>query len=177
MLLFPLLAGASLFIHLISSVLTCASSPVLLSNSPWKQERGEKQEKSSASPEQRRPSSRYRWYGGVLSTYFHIAWWYNPVWIILLPSASVMCGCRMNDFLQVQQQIYTCVKSVRETAERALLTDCTQQDADSRGVKPLLPSTGGTVLEREPVREAGPANRQTTAFVPLPSQQVCTGLC
>ncbi len=65
--LFCLLAGASLFIHLISSALTSTSSLVLLSNSPWTQERRENREKSSASPEQRRGARGYTWYDSILS--------------------------------------------------------------------------------------------------------------
>lgn len=58
-------------------------------------------------------------------------------------------------------------KRQKELADRLFSVRCWRH----RRKKPLLPLTGGTV------HEAGPANGQTSAFVPLPSQQASTALC
>lgn len=147
-------------------------SVCFLSNSPWKQERRENREKSSASPEQRRGTSKYTWYDGILST--------NEVHVVVTKTCNFYlyfiflceamprtvctkssCDSTPADTLNQRE------KRQKELADRLFSVRCWRH----RRKKPLLPSTGGTV------HEAGPANGQTSAFVPLPSQQASTALC
>lgn len=147
MALFFLCAGASLFIHLISSVLTFASSHVLLSNSPWKQERRENREKSSASPEQRRGTNKYTWYDGILSTnevhvvstktyncYLYLIFLCETMPRMICTKSS--CDPTPADTLNRRE------KQQKELADRLFSVRCWQH----RRKKPLFPSTGGTVL-------------------------------
>lgn len=92
-----------------------------------------------------------------------------------LPLVSLCnVGVLPNNFHQIQQ--HTHVKSSRETAERAcwqtLFTKMLTAQAQSHCYRQQEARCW-----REPVREAGPANRQTSAFVPFPSQQASAGLC
>lgn len=176
-----LLTDASLFIHLISWVLTSASSLVLPSNSPWKQERRENWEKSSASPEQRRGSSRYTWYDGILSTNeahmvlkkthniypehifpreTHFCLRFSPtsgnVGVLPWKISTRSCKHMLNQWEKQQKELADRLFSVRcwQHRRKAIVTVNRRHGAgESRCVKPVL---------------------QTSAFVLLPSQQART---
>lgn len=153
---------------------------VLLSNSPWKQERRDRREESSASPEQRQATSRYPWYGTVSST--------NVARVMTrgdkLSSYKSLCEscfcflifCSTCKCSISAQTVYISDSDSKAESSFTLHSDSLHQVADSMDSKPLLLSTGGRVLKREKMHEAGPSKQQT-AFCPLLSKQAFAGLC